>query len=129
MLFLKLQRSLSRQNGFLDFTNGLELSRGKLFPNTEGDLRELVGSVSGVKAVVRSGVKKRVQSSISFRNGSADVARGVSLFGKVESPTSDRTKNGMTGSQSSLSAFADLAGVNHRCHQCNSFIPGSTGTE
>ena len=129
MLFLKVQRLLSRQNGFLDFTNGLELPGGKIFPNSEGVLRELVGSVSGVKAVIRSGFRERVQSSISFRNGSADVARGVSLFVKVESPTSDRTKNGMTGSQSSLNAFPDLAGVNHHCHQCNGFIPGSTGTE
>ena len=83
----------------------------------------------GVEVFVCCGVEELEQSSISLRNGFTDVARGVSLFGKVESPTSDRTKNGLSGSESSLNGFADLAGVSHRCHQCNGSIPGSTGTE
>ena len=113
----------------MDFTSGVELPRGKTFLAFDRGLRKLVGFESGVEAVVRSDVRERMQSSISFRDGFADVARGVSVFGKVESTTSDRTINGLTCSESSLNGFADLAGVNHRCHQCNGSISGSTGTK
>ena len=96
----KVQRSISRRNGFLEFATGVELRKGEQFPISDRESMELTGFLSGEAAMVCTGVQGRVSPSISLQNGFADFARGVSVFGQVESPTKERTKNGLIDSES-----------------------------
>ena len=120
-MLTKGQRSSSLRKGFLEFESGVELTGGVKLPVSDRGKKGLAGLLSCRAAVGCSDhdVLERVQSSFSLRNGFADFARGVSLAASVESPISDRTKNGLSASKFGLNGFADLLGVADRCHQCD----------
>ena len=121
--FARGQRSFSIRNGLPDFSRGVENALGVKFSASAHQMEGLAVFPCFCPAAGRSGAMEGVQS-LPLRKGFAGFARGVSLAGSVESPTSDRTKKDPSASNSLLKGFFGLIGVSHRCHQCEDCIPG-----